>query len=261
MESTPLRIFLDVGAHVGQTAAVATDAKWSFDKVICFEPASSARAEFSPEALRRDNMELLPFGLWDRDAETKLFRAGYVGGSIFEDMGYLEDDHRPAETIRLLKASTWFRENIPIDATVFLKLNCEGSEVDILDDLIDSGELKKVYCAMIDYDARSSKQLRGRESKSRAKLRAQGYKSVVFSEDVMVGESHELRITHWLTLTGANEPALNRASLEQKYGQLLSDLSRRRGWKRRTRVRARDSLRILPSPMVSAVLRLRHIMD
>src|SRR5437016_5446147 len=43
-----------------------------------------------------------------------------------------------------VRASDWFRANGTKDDTVFIKLNCEGCECDIIEDVFESGEYKKV---------------------------------------------------------------------------------------------------------------------
>ena len=35
-----MKIFLDVGAHKGQTLKIALEEKYGFDKIYCFEPVS-----------------------------------------------------------------------------------------------------------------------------------------------------------------------------------------------------------------------------
>jgi hypothetical protein len=46
-------------------------------------------------------------------------------------------------TCSFRRSSEWFCENISPDVVVYLKLNCEGCEVAILLDLLESGEYGK----------------------------------------------------------------------------------------------------------------------
>ena len=34
-----MKIFLDIGSHVGQTLLEVTKEKYAFDKIVCFEPS------------------------------------------------------------------------------------------------------------------------------------------------------------------------------------------------------------------------------
>ena len=35
-----MKIFLDIGSHIGQTLQEVTKEKYAFDKIVCFEPSS-----------------------------------------------------------------------------------------------------------------------------------------------------------------------------------------------------------------------------
>ena len=241
-----MKVLLDVGANMGQTARPALDAKYGFDKVISFEPAPPCWPEL--EAIKDPRFQLCKFGLWNKTCQHTIHDPGSQGASIYNDLEY---PGRGSKTmsIDLVKASDWMAKNISSGDTVFMKLNCEGSEVDIVEDLLESGELRKVYNLMIAFDVRRSATLRGREAPLRARLRAQNYQNVAFSEDVMRGVTHQDRIDHWLALVGAHE-RLPLEELRRKYAPILTQLSQKSGRLARLEQSLRDHvLAHLPAPL------------
>jgi FkbM family methyltransferase len=204
-----VKVFLDVGAHTGESLNAVRDPKFGFDRIYCFEPASACWPAL--EAVRDPRVTLCRFGLWDRTCEQPLYDAGSIGASLFADKFKTS---RPDQVARFVRASDWFREHLREDDEIFLKLNCEGAECDIVDDLLDSGEFARVRSAMIDPDARKVPSLAHRERELRARLAATGATNYFMEEDVMVGATHRDRIQNWLRLAGA-EASSRRARLRQ----------------------------------------------
>lgn len=241
-----MKVLLDVGANTGQTAGPALDPQYGFDRVVCFEPSPSCWP--SIEAIGDTRLELCRFGLWKETCKRSLYDPGNLGASIFEDMEY-QGRSNESVTIDLVRATDWMSQNISSGDVVFMKLNCEGAEVDIIEDLMNSRELEKIYNAMITFDVRHSSSLRGRELPLRRRLRDAGYRNVSFSEDVMHGATHEDRIRHWLDLVGAHE-RLSLADLRREYAPTLARLSRRTGRLARFELALREQVfRRLPSPL------------
>jgi FkbM family methyltransferase len=193
-----MKIFLDVGAHVGQTARAVLDPKFGFDQIHCFEPAQACLKHL--EAVRDSRVNVHAFGLWKETGERPLYDPGRIGASIFADKPNLG----VSEVARFVRASDWLRENVPTGTEVFLKLNCEGSECDILDDLIQSGEIAKIKHMMVHFDVRKVPSQVFREAEVRARLDALGT-SYVEAADVMLGPSHASKIQRWLDDAGAGE--------------------------------------------------------
>lgn len=194
-----MRIFLDVGAHLGETARAVLAPVYRLDRIICFEPVRTCC-----EQLRRiedPRVTVLPFGLWKETCERPVFGPGGLAASIFPDMKSVNSN--ASEMCRFIRASDWFRENVKKEDMVFLKLNCEGSECDIVDDLLDSPEFDKVDFMMIDFDVRKVPSQKRREKEVRSRLRKYPFPRVSFCKDVMIGPTHEARIQNWLRVVGA----------------------------------------------------------
>lgn len=193
------RIFLDVGANTGQTLRAALDPRFGFDRIVCFEPAPQCWGAL--KALADSRVVIERFGLWDRDCSMPLFGAGGKGASLWHKDNATAQASEPCVFVR---ARTWFQKNISASDTVFLKLNCEGAECDILDDLLDSGEFSKVGFCMIDFDVRKISSQKHREAELRQRLAGFPFPRVAFTKQVMVGATHEARIKHWLTVVKAD---------------------------------------------------------
>ena len=196
-----MKVFLDVGAHTGESLHAVRDPKYAFHRIYCFEPARACWPTL--EAVQDERVAVCRFGLWDRSEERPLYDAGSIGASMFADK--FRDD-RADEPARFVRATDWFREHLGDADAIFLKLNCEGAEADIVDDLLDSGELARVRSVMVDPDVRKIPSQAHRERELRERLRASGLTNWFMEDEVMVGATHRERIQNWLRVAGAEEP-------------------------------------------------------
>lgn len=136
-----MKIFLDVGAHNGETLEVVLEPKYGFDKIYCFEPAlqccNTIRAKYPDK-----RVYVCEYGLWNKDCTMSLYNHGEMGASVFKDKPRRHD--KGSKDTRFVSASNWFSENLNFGNQIYLKLNCEGAECVILDDLVESGQYKKL---------------------------------------------------------------------------------------------------------------------
>ena len=166
-----MRIFLDVGAHDGETLDVALDPKWGFDRIDSFEPAST-RLE-TLRKFRHKRLAIHDFGLSSQTKNTTLYGAGLLGGSIYSEKNYLDAKATSyKEEIKLQSASEWLTKNTSAGDEVFLKLNCEGSEADILENLIAEQLIFRVKSIYVDFDIRKVPGQAHRQKKIEDKLRS-----------------------------------------------------------------------------------------
>jgi FkbM family methyltransferase len=194
-----VKVFLDVGAHRGQTLSAVLEK--DFDRIVCFEPVSQHWPVLKDLADGRTRIE--PFGLWNRTSEIELIDPGTKGAGM-----WIKDRRRPEvpitrELCKFRRATDWFLDNVAADDRVYMKLNCEGAECDILDDLLDSGEFEKVAFLMVDFDVRKISALRHRQDEVMARLEQYRAPRVMTSQLSMVGKTHRERIHHWLGLLPA----------------------------------------------------------
>ena len=207
-----MKVFLDVGAHEGSTLLAVRDPKYAFDRIYCFEPASSCWPAL--ERLADARVTICRFGLWNQTTTRTLYDPGSRGASMYADKFRDAPTH---EEIKLVRASDWFRENVRDGDDVFMKLNCEGAEVDIVEDLLDSGLLAGVRSVMIDPDVRKIPSQAHRERELRERLAASALANYAMEDEVMVGTTHRARIQHWLGVAGAEERTLRARARQAAY--------------------------------------------
>ena len=148
-----MRIFLDVGAHDGETLDVALDPRWGFDRIDSFEPASTRLKTL--RKFRHKKLAIHDFGLSSQTKKTTLYGAGLLGGSIYSEKNYLDVKATSyTEEIKLESAAEWLNKNTKLDDEIYLKLNCEGSEADILENLISEALIFRIKSIYVDFDIR-----------------------------------------------------------------------------------------------------------
>lgn len=183
---------LDVGAHVGETLSVAMQPRWRFDRIYSFEPAPQCWPVL--EDMADDRVDVLHFGLWNCDTTLVLHDPGMVGASLFESK------RRSGTTaeVELKDAAVWFDENLDAADEVVMKVNCEGAECDLLDHLLESGQLSKVDELVVHFDVRKVPEQAYREVETRRGLDAAGipYRP---ADDVFFGGNIYEQTANWLS--------------------------------------------------------------
>lgn len=142
------RIFLDIGAHTGETLQVVQEQRWGFDRIHSFEPAPACWPALVEAA--GPLVEVHEFGLWDRDAVVPLFNAGSIGASVSGDK------ERVGERVscEFRDAANWFDQNITEHDVVFAKVNVEGAEAELIRRLDEAGVLGLIDHLLIHFDVR-----------------------------------------------------------------------------------------------------------
>jgi FkbM family methyltransferase len=207
-----MKVFLDVGAHEGSSLNAVRDPKYGFDRIYCFEPASGCWPAL--ESVADSRVTVCRFGLWNATQEHPLYDPGSRGASVFAD----KFKERPTDELaRFVRATDWFRENLAEGDEIYLKLNCEGAECDIAEDLLDSGELARVRSVMIDPDVRKIPSQEHRERELGERLRGAGLTNYFMERDVMVGDTHRARVQNWLRVAGAERRSPRVQALQVAY--------------------------------------------
>ncbi|WP_404954108.1 FkbM family methyltransferase [Streptomyces sp. 147326] len=198
-----MRVFLDVGGHYGESLDVALDPRWGFEKIYSFEPAEPCRRIL--RGFRDSRVHIVPAGLSSRTGQATLFGAGLLGASVYADKGELGDAHVRAETISLLRATDWLRANTSDDDEIYLKLNCEGSECDVLEDLLDSGVISRLRSIYVDFDVRKIPSQAHRHAIVEDRLRHHGQRFV--TPDSLKSHGGGAAVREWLVLVSPHSPA------------------------------------------------------
>ena len=200
-----MRIFLDVGAHLGETLDEVVKDIYGFDRIVAFEPSASCLPALEDFVRRDPRVEICAAGLSNRTTAVPLFHAGSVAGSVIGTIAGGDTAHgTEVETVNLIEASTWLRDNTSPTDFIVMKTNCEGSEVDIVENLMESGLLDRIYVLLITFDIRGYPGGLAIESGLRRRLSQVERPNFCFADDVMVGMTHRDRIRHWLGVYGVD---------------------------------------------------------
>jgi FkbM family methyltransferase len=185
-------VFLDVGGHVGETLGAVTAARWSFDRIWSFEPSSTCWPQL--DAIDDPRVQVVHAGLWSSNTEMELNDSGGVHASI-ERRAW----HGFSEVCRFIDSAAWFAEHLSHDDTVWMKVNIEAAEVEVLDRLIDSGEIAKVDHLVVHFDVENIGMF-DEANYLRARLDAAGV-DWQEADTVLFGRTVAAKTDTWLLLT------------------------------------------------------------
>jgi FkbM family methyltransferase len=189
-----MKIFLDVGAHIGQTLKIALEDKYGFDKIYCFEPVSECCDVL--RTFKDDRIVICEYGLWDENCAKRIYSPKSKGASVFKEKCA---DGVESREIKLISTGEWFSQNLKADDRVYLKLNCEGSECAILDDLINTGEIGKIDVLTVDFDVRKIPSQKHLMNEMKAKLSKLGIPKIFYIDEYHLGRGTHSYFTHyWL---------------------------------------------------------------
>jgi FkbM family methyltransferase len=184
-------IFIEIGAHYGQSYEVAKHPKYPFNEFWLFEPSITALERLYDISDKR--LKIFPIGLAAKNYDTLLYKPGSKGGSIFLEK-FANYSAPSSQRINIRKASEILAP-ILTENRVFIKINCEGSEVDILNDLLDFSLLNEMHSILVDFDICRIKKDFPIEN-LRKKLKASG---VYFYEADFFGAKHsDTNVKRWL---------------------------------------------------------------
>ena len=191
------RVFLDVGGHIGETLAEVVKPRWRFDRIWTFEPASACRP--SLERIADHRVEVVPAGWWTRTATLELHDPGAIGASIVADKSLTA----AVEWCQFVDAADWMEQHLREDDHVWLKLNCEGAECDVLEHLLDRGAIARVDHLLVHFDVEKIPSMADRAAPTRRRL-DDAHVEVVEPRQIMFGRSHALQTANWLAWSEAH---------------------------------------------------------
>ena len=226
----PRRVFLDVGGHTGESVSAALDRRWGFDRVWTFEPTK--RCVEILEGIPDDRLTVVPAGWWSADTEMVIHDPGTLHASVDAAASRAGE----VEHCRFVDAARWMAENIDADDQVWLKINIEGAEVDVLDRLLTSGEIAKVRHLVVHFDIEKL----GQPDKAvamRARLDGAGVPWREASA-VMFGRTDTAKVHTWLAWTEGRRLSFTRQKVEHLLRRQVFLLRRRLGQRRPDRARA-----------------------
>ena len=237
---------------MGESVHEVAKPEYAFDRIVCFEPVASCLLDLEKVRAKDPRIEICPFGLSDRSERVMLANAGELGGSVFATGGR-------SELVQMVDAAKWFEENLGTDDFVIVKTNCEGGEIDIVNRLLDRELMGLPYIFLITFDIRDYPKHRHKEVKLRRRLVSSGLNNFCFSDDVMIGTTHEKRLEHWLKLYWVNHPEKSVEELKECCNGTFRYYSSRTGTRQRLEQRAKELLgySAMPAPIKSMLRRVK----
>ena len=192
------RIFLDVGGHLGETLAVAVQPRWRFDRIWTFEPASECLPAL--RALADERVEVVPAGWWSSDTTLDLHEPGHLGASAATGTRRAGG---AVETCRFIDAARWMAENIESTDTVWMKVNIEAAEVEVLRRLLDTGEIAKVDHLVVHFDIERVVDDQEHQADDMRRRLSEAGVSYREAPEVMFGRTRAAKTENWLAWTEA----------------------------------------------------------
>lgn len=190
-------VFLDIGAHEGQTLLEVLKPSYGFDCIHAFEPMPRQFKTLQEKFGEKPNLVLYNYGLANRTDVLPLYGTNdQMEASLYA--GKNDVDESIVTQCRFVRASEFFASNLKKSDDIYVKVNCEGCEIPILQDLLVSGEIWKVNEVMIDFDIRKVEDHEHEERNVLNDFKLIGFDRFSLSEQVMQGKTHQKRIANWL---------------------------------------------------------------
>ncbi len=197
---TPTSVFLDIGAHTGETLAVARRDRWAFEQVHCFEPAAACGAMLTAAADGDPRVTIHQVALWNEAGSMTLHGAGAVGASLFDGkpVAGVPSSAR-AETIPTVDTAAHLDQVLPTTAELTVKINVEGAELEILDglrSLLEASPERRIRALLVHVDADKIPGHEDRAARVRGLLHELGGQTV--EQACFFGPSVDAKTTRWL---------------------------------------------------------------
>ncbi len=144
-----MKIMLDVGGRNGES--IGEFLRWDFDLIHTFEPMPAQFANIVSEFGSDPRVVAHNFGLSDVTATLPVYGSDHKGeASVFASKVDIDDPGTVTEC-EFVDVIEVFA-GLPADTDLFVKLNCEGSEIAILNRLIDTGDIDRIHSVRVEFD-------------------------------------------------------------------------------------------------------------
>lgn len=193
------KIFLDIGSFTGITTKIILE--YNFDIIHCFEPVKQ-NYKIIEKNLNNEKINLHKFGLLNKTCDKLIYNSGSQGGSVFKEKKQEGINKNKIELCNFIKASDWFKDNICDDDYTVTKINVEGAEINIINDLLDTGEYDKIDHLLFSFDIEKvrGKEYLQEELLNRLKKENKTNYTLTAYIKKIVGCQHKNIINYWLKL-------------------------------------------------------------
>lgn len=130
-----MKVFLDLGAHRGQSIKYVRQNISNDCKIISFEPLPE-NIEHLKKMQKVWNFELIEKAVSTYDGVTKFYTGMTESGSIFKEKRTGKLDGKTHVIVETIDFPEWFSVFYRPNMDVSIKMNIEGAEYDIIDRMV-----------------------------------------------------------------------------------------------------------------------------
>jgi len=149
------KIFIDGGAHRGQSAEVFMN-RWPGAEeyeIYSFEAGTNVALwdELSKVMEKYPNMSMFQSALWIKNEDIVFYDEGNSSSSLIQAKLARSPGHEVKKVvIEAIDLGGWLDACFDDDDEIIVKLNVEGAEYEILEQMLDRDQLKKVNTLFVD---------------------------------------------------------------------------------------------------------------
>ena len=125
-----LKIFIDVGSHFGESLEEALRPIYDFDLVLAVEPSTYCHTKL--HKFKDNRIKFFQFAVTGNNGEANLFGSGSIGASLYPDK---KNNGKEIENVKTMKFSDFINANTKIEDEIYIKINIEGSEITLLEEI------------------------------------------------------------------------------------------------------------------------------
>jgi FkbM family methyltransferase len=140
-------LFLDLGAHTGEALEEALRPVYKIDKVYAIEPSQFGLSKLAK--FKDNRIKIFSVAVSDHKGTAELFSAGSVGGGLFSDKNRHWNN---TERVQVVKFSEWAIENLNSSDNIYIKINVEGSELFILQEILKIHQKFQIKSILLSID-------------------------------------------------------------------------------------------------------------
>lgn len=184
-------IFLDCGAHKGESALMFLKRFKNSDIFVIhsFECNPSSIEKFKSVHKGNDKITLHEKAVWTHSAGLSFYLGESSGCSTIKSKRSGNLDKNNPIFVESLSLSEFIKNNFDIEDNIILKIDIEGAEYEVLQDLIDTGTIKYI------------KQLFGEWHQHKIELPIDVHKKLIKSLS-----DEGLKMREWCAITGVIGP-------------------------------------------------------
>jgi FkbM family methyltransferase len=140
-------LFLDIGAHTGEALEEALRPIYKINRVYAIEPSKFGIYKLTK--FKDTRVKIFSSAVSNYNGVASLYAAGSVGGSLFSDK---HRHWKNVETVQVKKFSDWAIANLSSSYNIYIKINVEGSEFFILQEILLIYEKFRIKSILLSID-------------------------------------------------------------------------------------------------------------